>query len=83
MAWLPWNADQDRLRDDVMLQAKQLVAHADGSTESIQQAKTATATIVKAFYEEVGWQVPVTWEEAPLAKRSDEARRTTEPPQGF
>ena len=62
MAWLPWNADQDRLRDAVMLQAQQLVAHAAGSTESIQQAKTSTEAIIRAFYAEVGWQVEVTWE---------------------
>ena len=73
MAWLPWNADQDRLRDDVMLQAQQLVANAAGSAENIQQAKTAAATIVGAFYAEVGWQVRVTWEEGPLPKSSKPA----------
>jgi hypothetical protein len=26
MCWLPWNAHQDRLRDDVMQQAQRLVA---------------------------------------------------------
>lgn len=72
MTWLPWNADEDRLRDEVMLQAQQLVAHAAGSNENLQQARTAAATIVKAFYEEVGWQVRVSWEELPLAKRADD-----------
>ena len=62
MVWLPWNADADRLRDEVMRQAQQLVAHAAGSNENLQQARTATATIVSAFYEEVGWKVRVTWE---------------------
>ena len=62
MVWLPWNADADRLRDEVMLQAQQLVAHAAGSDENLQQARTAAATIVTAFYEEVGWTVRVTWE---------------------
>ena len=50
MAWLPWNADQDRLRDEVMLQVQQLVAQAAGSDENRQQAKAAAATIVRAFY---------------------------------
>ena len=62
MVWLPWNANQDRLRDEVMLQAQQLVTHAAGSDENLQQAKTAAATIVTAFYEEVGWKVRVTWQ---------------------
>jgi hypothetical protein len=62
MAWLPWNADQDKLRDAVMLQAQQLVAQAAGSAESIQQAKTAAEAIIREFYEEVAWQVTVTWE---------------------
>ena len=35
MTWLPWNADQDRLRDEVMLQAQKLVARAAGSIESV------------------------------------------------
>ena len=62
LAWLPWNADQDRLRDTVMLQAQQLVAQAAGSAENIQQAKIAAETILKALYAEVGWEVQVTWE---------------------
>ena len=62
MVWLPWNANQDRLRDEVMLQAQQLVAQAAGSDENLQQARTSAATIVTAFYEEVGWKVRVTWE---------------------
>ena len=60
MVWLPWNADQERLRDAVMLQAQQLVAGAAGAAESIQQAKTAAEAIITAFYGEVGWQVKVT-----------------------
>ena len=71
MTWLPWNADQDRLRDEVMLQAQQLVARAAGSNENLQQARTAAATIVRGFFEEVGWKVRVSWEDAPLAKRGD------------
>lgn len=61
MTWLPWNADQDRLRDEVMRQAQQLVAHAAGSTESFQQAKTAAEAIITAFYGEVDWQIKVAW----------------------
>ena len=83
MTWLPWSTDQDRLRDEVMLQAQQLVAHAAGSSENLQKAETAAATIVKAFYEEVGWQVRVSWEETPSAKKPDETCRGTDFEQGF
>ena len=39
--WIPWRADQDRLRDEVMLQAQRMVAQAAGSKENIEQAKRA------------------------------------------
>jgi len=35
--------------------------HAAGSNENLEQATTAAATIVKGFFEELGWQVRVTW----------------------
>jgi 8-oxo-dGTP pyrophosphatase MutT (NUDIX family) len=62
MTWLPWNGDQDKLRDNVTLQAQQLVAQAAGSAENIQQAKMAAEAIIREFYEEVGWQFTVIWE---------------------
>ena len=61
MAWMPWNADQDRLRDAVMLQAQELVTHVAGSSENIRQTKTNTETTIKTLYGEVGWQVSVQW----------------------
>jgi hypothetical protein len=61
MVWLPWNANQDQLRDVAMLQAQQLVAQAAGSAESIQQAKMTAEAIITAFYAEIDWQVTVTW----------------------
>ena len=39
MVWLPGDADQDRLRDAVMLQVQQLVAEAAGSRENLQQGE--------------------------------------------
>jgi len=70
MTWLPWRADQDKLRDVVMAEAQKLVAHAAVSQENIQQAKTVTETIIKAFYDEVGWHVQMRWEETPDAVTS-------------
>jgi hypothetical protein len=64
MTWLPWNAHQDRLRDEVMLQAQRLVTQAAGSKENIEQAKRAAETIIAALYEHVGWTVKVVWQEA-------------------
>ena len=60
--WVPWGGDQDKLRDSVMLQAQELVAHAAGAAENLQQARTAAETVIRSFYAEVGWQVKVTWE---------------------
>ena len=65
MVWLPCNADGDKLRDEVMLQAQRLVTQAAGSKENIEQAKRATEAIIRAFYEEVGWHVAVAWEGPP------------------
>jgi hypothetical protein len=75
MVWLPWNADQDRLRDAVMLQAQQLVAQAAGSAESVQQAKLAAEAIIREFYAEVGWQVKVTWEPEAGGRAAMRSRR--------
>jgi len=61
-SWIPWKSDQDVLRDQVMREAQKLVAHAAASEENIRQAKTATESILRALYEEVGWQVCVIWE---------------------
>ncbi len=42
------------------------MARAAGSNENLQQARTAAATIVKGFFEEVGWEVKVVWEDGPF-----------------
>ena len=36
--WIPWRADQDKLRDAVMQEAQKLVGHAAASAENIQAA---------------------------------------------
>ena len=59
--WIPWTSDQDSLRDTVMHQAQELVAHAAASAENFQQAKMTAETVIHSFYAEVGWQVNVTW----------------------
>ncbi len=59
--WIPWAADSDSLRDEVMLHAQRLVAHAAGSRENLDRAKTAAEATIRAFYAEVGWTVTVTW----------------------
>ena len=61
--WIPWHADQDKLRDAVMLQAQRLVAQAAGSKENIEQAKRAAEVIIAGLYEQVGWNVKVVWAE--------------------
>lgn len=64
-SWAPWRGDQDMLRDQVMAEAQKLVAHVAGSPEYLQQAKLTAETVVRAIYEEVGWQVQVTWDGTP------------------
>lgn len=65
MAWLPWHADQDKVRDAVMLQAQRLVSQAAGSKENIDQAKRAAEVIIRAFYGEFAWDVKVAWADTP------------------
>lgn len=60
--WVPWSGNQDKLRDQVMLEAQKLVAHAAGAPENLGQAKANAETVLRGFYQEVGWQVNVTWE---------------------
>jgi len=61
-SWVPWSGDQDKLRDQVMLEAQKLVANAAGSNENLSQAKAAAEAVLRGFYLEVGWQVSVIWE---------------------
>jgi hypothetical protein len=60
--WIPWGGNQDQLRDQVMQQAQELVAHVAASEENIRQAKAAAENVIRAFYEEVGWKVDAIWE---------------------
>ena len=75
--WIPWHADQDRLRDEVFLQAQRLVAQAAGSKENIEHAKRAAEIVIAAFYEHVGWDVKVVWEETPTAQVAADAKAVT------
>jgi hypothetical protein len=60
--WVPWSGDQDKLRDQVMWEAQKLVARAAASSENLCQAKANAEVVLRGFYQEVGWQVNVTWE---------------------
>ena len=75
--WIPWRADQDRLRDEVMLQAQRLVSQAAGSKENIEQAKRAAETILTALFEQVGWDVKIVWEESPIAQVAGDSTAAT------
>ena len=61
LAWMPWNADQDSLRDAVMAEAQKLVSHTAASAETLSQAKLTSETVLKGLYSEVGWNVAVKW----------------------
>ncbi len=61
VAWLPWHADQDALRDAVYAEAQKLVEHTANSAENIQTAKLTAETVLKGLYSEVGWNVAVKW----------------------
>jgi hypothetical protein len=52
--WVPWSGDQDQLRDQVMLRAQELVAHAAASEENFARARATTEALAKASYWEVG-----------------------------
>jgi hypothetical protein len=69
--WIPWHADQDRLRDEVMLQAQRMVSQTAGSKENLDQAKRAAEIIIATLYEHVGWQLKVVWQETPNAQVAD------------
>jgi hypothetical protein len=73
MTWLPWNAHQDRLRDEVMLQAQRLVAQAAGLKDNIEQAKRAAELILRVLFEHLGWQVKVIWQETSHAAADTKA----------
>jgi len=60
--WVPWSGDEDKLRDQVMWEAQKLVARAANSSENLSQAKANAEAILRGFYQEVGWQVHVSWD---------------------
>jgi hypothetical protein len=66
--WVPWRGDQDKLRDDVMREAQRLVAYAAASAENLGHAKMGTEAILKAFYQEVGWNAHITGAAAPAGR---------------
>ena len=61
VAWLPWNADQDALRDAVYAEGQKLVAHSAASAENLQAAQVTAEVVIKSLYAEVGWNVAVKW----------------------
>jgi len=51
----------DRLRDAAMQHAQSLVAQAAGADEHLAEARLKTTTLIKSFYQLVGWDVEVHW----------------------
>jgi len=74
VTWLPWNADQDSLRDAVYAEGQKLVAHTAASAENVQAAKLTAETVLKALYAEVGWQISVTWASPEAQKAAPAAK---------
>jgi hypothetical protein len=68
VAWLPWNADQDALRDAVYAEGQKLVAHTAASPENVQAARATAEVVIKSLYSEVGWNVAVKWSSADSPK---------------
>jgi hypothetical protein len=60
-SWRTWGGNPDSLRDEAMLQAQKLVAQAAESEDNIDQARSSTEGVIQNFYQEVGWQVRITW----------------------
>ena len=65
---MPWNADQDALRDAVYAEGQELVAHTATSAENIQAAKIAAETVLRALYSEVGWHLTEMWDSVDSSK---------------
>ena len=58
VAWLPWHADQDALRDAVYAEALKLCGHTAASAENLSQAKLTSETVP----ERAGiWRSAGTW----------------------
>lgn len=72
--WVPWNADADKLRDQVMREAQQLVDSTAGSSEYVGQAQQSAETCLRAFFEELDWQVKIVWDK-PVAADQPHTRK--------
>ncbi len=79
VAWLPWTADQDALRDAVYAEAQRLVEHTAASDENIQAAKMTAEVVLKGHYSEVGWSLAVKWGGADSPKAAAVAQQPVLP----
>lgn len=61
LGWIPWGGNEDKLRDEAMKQAQQLVEHAAQSPELQEQARSSASLLLSNMYRLVGWEVQVTW----------------------
>ncbi len=66
--FIPWASHQDSLRDSVMREAQELVAHSADSVENIQQAKASAEAALKLLFAETGWTLTVIWAHEPAGQ---------------
>jgi len=65
-AWTPWGGNESNLRDNVMLEAQNLVANAAQAPDNVAHARANADAAIKNFYHEIGWDVVVIW--TPMAE---------------
>ena len=67
LSWVPFlfAGDPDALRDNVMKQAQAMVQNYAESPENIAMAKTHAEEVIRNLYAQFGWNVEVTWQDAP------------------
>ena len=68
VAWLPWHADQDALRDAVYLRARSSWTTPLTPPRTSRPRRSTAETVLKGLYSEVGWQLTVTWHSVDSSK---------------
>jgi hypothetical protein len=58
---IPWRDPRDRLYEEAMARAQELVEQACADERSIVRAKHHAEGLIRAFYRELGWTVGVAW----------------------
>jgi hypothetical protein len=74
---LPSRANESRLRDESMEHAQHLIEFAANKPEHRREAEAHATALIRAFCEQLGWEVSIDWEDVPATQCPTEQPATS------